>query len=40
MTMDMAGTMTIEAGGMEVEAKLKQTMTMVGKNTDKNPIKD
>ncbi|MCS6864991.1 MAG: DUF6263 family protein [Gemmataceae bacterium] len=40
IALEMSGTMTIEAGGMEVEAKLRQKMTMVGKNTDKNPIKD
>ena len=38
--MDLSGTMTIGVGGMEVDAKLKQKMTMTGAITDKNPIKD
>src|SRR5262249_27728942 len=38
--MEMAGTMTIEAAGMTVDAKLTQKMTTTGVVTDKNPIKD
>jgi hypothetical protein len=38
--MNMSGTMTIEVGGMTVDAKLKQKMTMTGTVTDQNPIKD
>ena len=38
--MEMAGDMTIEVGGMTVEAKMKQKMTTTGVVTDKNPIVD
>jgi hypothetical protein len=38
--MEMAGTMTIEAAGMKVDAKLKQKMTTTGVVTEKNPIVD
>lgn len=38
--MVMAGTMTIEAAGNKVDAKLKQKMTTVVAVTDKNPIID
>ena len=38
--MEMAGTLTIEAAGMTVDAKLKQKMTTTGVVTDKNPIVD
>ena len=38
--MVMAGTMTIAAAGMTVDAKLKQKMTTTGVVTEKNPIVD
>jgi hypothetical protein len=38
--MEMAGTMTIEAAGMTIDAKMKQKMTTTGVVTEKNPIVD
>ena len=38
--MNMAGTMTIEANGQTVDAKLKQKMTTTSVVSDKNPLKD
>jgi len=38
--MEMAGTMTIEAAGQTIDAKLKQKVTTTGIVTEKNPIVD
>jgi hypothetical protein len=38
--MAMSGTMTIEAAGQKVDAKLSQKMTTTSTITDKNPIRD
>ena len=37
--LDLSGTMTIRDSGMEVDAKLKQKMTMTSTLSEKNPIK-
>jgi hypothetical protein len=38
--MEMAGTMSISAAGMDIDAKVRQKMTTTGVITDKNPIVD
>jgi hypothetical protein len=38
--MAMSGTMTIEAAGQKIDARLSQKMSTVSTVTDKNPIKD
>jgi hypothetical protein len=40
MEMVMSGTMTIEAAGMTIDAKMKQKVSMTGVVTEKNPIVD
>ena len=40
MEMEMGGTMSIEVGGMTIDAKLKQKMSTTGVVTEKNPVVD